>query len=232
MPSPSVSAIVPVHNGEKLLGAALESILDQDYPSLEVLVVDDASTDGSAQLAEALPGVRVLRRERQGGVAAARNQGIESSTGELLAFLDQDDRWLPGKLSAQVDRLLDHPDAGFCLAWQRIRLAPGTPCPSWLSPQLLECPHLGYFPGTLVAWRETFRRVGHYGEQTPPAESADWFARAKDAGIHPTVVEEVLLEKQIHAANQSHAIDRVRSGVLRALKDSIDRQRAARRDES
>jgi glycosyltransferase involved in cell wall biosynthesis len=224
---PLVTAIVPVHDGEPFLAAALESILGQDYPRLEVIVVDDGSTDASAAIARAHPGVRCLSQSNA-GVAAARNTGIRAARGAVLAFLDQDDRWLPGKLRAQVGYLLDHPGTGGVLARQRIVLEPGTPRPAWLPAALLGAEHTGYFPGTLVARRGVFDTVGLYADHAPPAESADWFARARDAGVTVAILPQVLLEKRIHARNQSHDVARVRRGVLQALRASIDRKRRAR----
>src|SRR4029078_4929566 len=99
--NPLVSVIIPVFNGERFLGDALSSVQAQDYRPLEVLVADDGSTDASATLAESFAGVRCLRLEHA-GVSRARDRGGAASNGEWLAFLDADDIWLPGKISAQV----------------------------------------------------------------------------------------------------------------------------------
>jgi hypothetical protein len=87
--------------------------------------------------------------------------------------------------------------------------------------------HVGYFPGTLLARRRVFTEVGLFHEATPPAEGADWFARARDAGVTMEVVPHVLLEKHVHASNQGHDVARVRAGVLRALHASVQRKRQA-----
>jgi len=224
-PPPLVSAIIPVHDGARFLREALRSVLAQDYPRIEVIVVDDGSTDGSAGIAREHAGVRCLGQPN-GGVASARNAGICAAQGELLAFLDQDDLWWPGKLRVQAAFLRDHPEVDCALAHQRIVLESGTPRPEWLPEGLLERNHAGYFPGTLLARRHVFDRVGLYAPEAPPAESADWFARARDAGIRMAVLPDVLLTKRIHGANQSHDVPAVRRGVLRALKASIDRKRA------
>jgi hypothetical protein len=87
--------------------------------------------------------------------------------------------------------------------------------------------HVGYFPGTLVARRRVFADVGLFHEAAPPAEGADWFARARDAGVAMAVLPHVLLEKHVHADNQGHDVARVRAGVLRALHASVGRKRQA-----
>lgn len=99
---PQVSVIVPCFNAERYIGATLRSILAQSGTALEVIVVDDGSTDGSAALVEReFPTVRLLKRTNA-GVAAARNTGIAEAKGDWIAFCDADDIWLPGKLAAQL----------------------------------------------------------------------------------------------------------------------------------
>src|SRR5438067_366565 len=97
--APLVSVIIPVYQGENRVCRAVQSALDQRYPYVEVIVVDDGSTDGTmAQLqAIANPRLTVVTQANQ-GVAAARNLGIAMATGNYLAFLDDDDWWLPEKL--------------------------------------------------------------------------------------------------------------------------------------
>jgi glycosyltransferase involved in cell wall biosynthesis len=106
--TPLVSVILPVLNRAQLLASSAGSVLAQDYRNLELIIVDDGSEDDLEAAARALedPRVRYLRRPINGGPAAARNTGIEAASGELIAFQDSDDQWLPGKLSHQVQALL------------------------------------------------------------------------------------------------------------------------------
>ena len=100
MDKPLVSVIVPVYNGEHYLSFAIHSILRQDYHPSEVIVVDDGSTDNSANIARSFKEVRYIHQSNQ-GVAMARNVGIAAARGEFIAFLDADDLWTPNKLSIQ-----------------------------------------------------------------------------------------------------------------------------------
>jgi glycosyltransferase involved in cell wall biosynthesis len=105
--APSVSVIIPCYNGEQFVAFAIESALAQTYPNVEIIVVDDGSTDGSRAAVARYredPRVRFLEHDSNKGIAAARNTGIRASTGELIGFLDQDDIWLPEKLALQVPR--------------------------------------------------------------------------------------------------------------------------------
>lgn len=109
---PKVSVIIPDYNGEKYIAEAIESALGQTYRNFEIIVVNDGSADNSYEkIKPYLPSVKYIFQENQ-GVAAARNTGIKHSSGELIAFLDQDDLWLPEKLELQVDYLLRNPDVG------------------------------------------------------------------------------------------------------------------------
>ena len=99
--TPLVSVIIPLHNGEPYLAQALDSVAAQDYGALEIVVVDDGSTDGGAAIAASRD--VVLIRQEQRGAGAARNTGIDRARGEILMFLDQDDLWLPTKVRRQVE---------------------------------------------------------------------------------------------------------------------------------
>ncbi len=107
-----VSVVIPTYNRALHLGAAIESALGQTYRPLEVIVVDDGSTDGTADVVATFGSdVRYLHQPN-GGVAAARNLGLRHARGEFIAFLDSDDRWQPWKLAAQVELLRKRPDIG------------------------------------------------------------------------------------------------------------------------
>jgi glycosyltransferase involved in cell wall biosynthesis len=101
---PLVSIVIPAFNARATLGRALDSVAAQTYAAWEAIVVDDASSDGTAALVESRgdPRCRVIRRATQGGPSAARNDGIAAAQGEWIAFLDADDEWLPEKLARQV----------------------------------------------------------------------------------------------------------------------------------
>jgi glycosyltransferase involved in cell wall biosynthesis len=111
---PPISVVIPCHNAAKYIEATLRSVFAQQEGELEVLMVDDGSTDGSAELVmRSFPQVRVLRQANQ-GVAAARNHGIEQARHDWVAFVDADDIWVPGKLRAQWALLQQRPDARMC----------------------------------------------------------------------------------------------------------------------
>ena len=113
MPAPRVSVVIPTYNYARYLGASIASVLNQRTEGLEVIVVDDGSTDETPAVLEDLahPRLRVIRTER-GGISAARNRGLDEAQGEFVAFQDADDRWRPGKLQRQLEVLLSEPSVG------------------------------------------------------------------------------------------------------------------------
>lgn len=129
MSSPeSVSVVIPCYNAATWISATLRSVYAQEWSALEVLVVDDGSSDDSVErVVSEFPQVRVLK-QRNAGVAAARNAGIQAAKGHWVAFLDADDHWLPGKLRAQMDLLRGQQDAGmaYCswVTWASLDLEP------------------------------------------------------------------------------------------------------------
>ena len=225
MSRPCVTVIVPAYNRERYLGAALESILGQDYRPLEVILVDDGSTDGTARVARSYPGVRYLYQPNQ-GAAAARNAGVAASRGEFLSFLDSDDVWTPRKLSLQVDFLLKHPEVGYCLARMQNFLEPGCPLPPWVQPEELCRPEVGVSLCTLVARREAFDRVGGFDPQYPCGSDTDWFFRAKDARIALAILPEILLHRRIHDTNLSASRGPNFPILARIVKASVARMHA------
>ena len=108
---PTVDVIIPVYNRERFISHTLDSVLSQTYRNVEIVIVDDGSTDRSAEIIEPYlrhNNVKYIQQENQ-GPAAARNAGIVSCSGDLIAFLDSDDLWLPTKLEKQVDFLMRNP---------------------------------------------------------------------------------------------------------------------------
>jgi glycosyltransferase involved in cell wall biosynthesis len=110
--APLVSVIVPAYNAGRYITDSLRSVVDQDYRPIEILLVDDGSTDDTIALAlETCPDLRLFRQPNA-GAGAARNVGLENARGELIAFLDADDGWFAGKLATQVRYLREHPSVG------------------------------------------------------------------------------------------------------------------------
>ena len=224
---PKVSCIVPVHNGAAFIADAIRSILGQQGAELELVVVDDGSTDGSGDIAAAFPGVTVTRQP-QGGVAAARNRGLALATGEFIAFLDADDLWLPGKLAAQLAAIARDPRADYVVSNVRhVKTAPDGRLPADNGASTGE-ERLGILMQCMLARRSAFERVGPLDTRTTTRADQDWFLRAAEVGLRQVVVDEVLTIRRIHGGNISLRNSRsVQDDFLAIAKRALDRKRQA-----
>jgi glycosyltransferase involved in cell wall biosynthesis len=218
---------MPVHDGERFLGEAIDSVLAQTYEPVEVIVVDDGSTDGSAAIARERP-VGYVRQSNR-GVAAARNAGLAAAQGDLIAFLDQDDLWLPHKLDAQVGYLLGRPRVDMVISPFEVLLEPGAQPLSWYRPDWGMEVQLVVQLGALLAWRGAVERVGSFDTRYAIASDTDWILRARDAGIVLDTALGVCMRYRMHDHNESRDEDLLDAEVRAAYRESVARKRAKRR---
>src|SRR5690242_20622108 len=223
---PPVSVLIIVKDGARYLAEALDSVFRSELKPCEVLVVDGGSRDRTVEIASRYQLVTVLR-QASAGIANAYNEGIARSRGELVAFLSHDDLWLPGKLDVQVEYMARHPHLLYTVAMVEHFLDAGVdPTPSFRR-ELLNGPQPGLLMETLVARREVFDLVGGFDPGYSVSEDSDWFARARDAGIPMALLPHVLLKKRVHDRNVTLADSATNKFLLRAMRASIARKRAA-----
>ncbi len=184
---PLVSVVIPAYNAEKFIVQALDSLVAQTYPAVEVIVVDDGSRDATSDVvARAHPSVRCIRQPN-GGASSARNRGVQEARGELVAFLDADDAWHPDKLRAQVALMRRHPDVLLSrTGLSEVPLTTLAPFPdvadglpehrliASLGPSLLS----PYFAtSTVMVRRQAFLDVGAFDTALKVAEDVDLYLR-------------------------------------------------------
>ena len=225
--NPLVSVMIGAYNAAPYLGEAIESALGQDYEPIELIVVDDGSTDGTADVARSFAQAKVIQQEN-GGNGSARNRAVENASGELYAFLDADDRFTPGKLRLQK-AVLDA-DPGLDMVFGHVReffspeldeetrasLRPPAPEPMpWTAPNLM------------LVRRRSFERVGPFTTAVRVGVTVDWFARAQEAGLRHTIPPEVVLERRLHTQNNGLRESASRSQYLEVIRQAMERRRAA-----
>jgi glycosyltransferase involved in cell wall biosynthesis len=194
--APTVSVIIPAYNCERYVREAIESVLAQTYTDYEVIVVNDAATDGTAALLseyEKAGKVRVVTHERNRGLAATRNTGIRHSRGRFVTFLDADDVWRPEKLQYHMSILEQHPEV-MLVSNNGLRFADGEavefpPLPevpelrpvSWRRLVMGSCPLSG---SNATVRRECLDEVGLFDEELRAAEDRDlWMRIARRFGV-------------------------------------------------
>lgn len=232
MNQPLVSVIMAVRNGERFLAQAIESVLAQDYQTIEILLIDGQSNDRTAEIARSFPRIGYMLQPDR-GIPNAYNLGVQSAAGEFLAFLSHDDLWMPDKISCQLEMLIKNPLLGYCVAQTQFFLDEGCDFPSHaLREEILVQPTLIRIMESVMFRKTVFERVGLFNPTYTTAEDVDWFVRAEDLGIQCGVVHKVLLHKRIHAANTSvYARENMRN-VFDVLRRSARRKREHKENES
>lgn len=172
----------------------------------EVVAVDGGSTDGTWEALTARSGW-VVHRQRDSGLAAARNEAVRLARGEVLAFLDADDEWLPGKTARQLDLLAAQPRIDLVSAHLR-KVGPagdGTV-------------HAGWTPSCCMVRRRAFARVGPFDRNLRIACDHAWFMRARRLGLRTHLIDDCLVLKHLHGRNLSNRRAEYRAELLRLLR--------------
>jgi glycosyltransferase involved in cell wall biosynthesis len=226
--NPLVSVIIPVFNGQQFVREAIESVYSQTYKPVELIVVDDGSSDGSRDVIQSYTEIHFLKQENH-GPASARNLGIKHSTGQLIAFLDQDDIWTKDKLETQVAFMQAHPEIGYTLAKQKVFFAHETTPPEallrWKERNTTGNIQTGYLPSTLVIRKELFEKLGYFDPTFICTSDFDFFFRLKDANISMQVIDRVLLHKRFHDHNQCYDTALGKRETARLIYNSFQRCR-------
>ena len=225
---PTISCVIPVFNAAKYLAEALDSVLAQTVVPNEIILVDDGSTDESAQVAAKYGRHARLVSQENRGPAAARNRGLQLARGELIAFLDADDLWATDKTERQCDAFARQPDLSICITHARNFWAPELQHEQAHVDQRYTEPHAGYVCQCLMARRSVFDRVGLFDESLRLSEDTDWFSRAERAGVVKQVLPEVLVHRRLHSTNTSYAIynsERARADLLEVAMRNLRHRR-------
>ncbi len=229
-----VSCIVPVFNGERYLAEALDSILAQTWRPLEVIVVDDGSTDGSAAVVAKYGAEVSYIHQANAGPAAARNRGLDAARGEFIAFLDADDLWHKDKLVRQMARFEARPELELCLSHVQNFWEPEMKDEEdRLRDHRFSKPLPAYATQAMLARRALFDAVGRLDPALRILDDTDWLLRAADRGTVTEMVPDVLTFRRMHGSNISRDQATMFDLLPRLFKASLDRRRlSAKRSDS
>ena len=222
-----VSVVIPTYNRADFLHEAIASVLQQDHPHVELIVVDDGSRDGTAAVVSRFgTAVQCLWQENR-GVSAARNRGVAASTGDLIAFLDSDDLWLPSKVSAQVAYFEAHPDMQACHTdeiWmrrgvrvneRRIHRKQG----GWQF--LASLPRCLISPSAIMMRRTLWDHLGGFDESLPACEDYDLWLRLTAVVPVGFLTQRLVVKRGGHAdqlSRRTPVLDRYR---IKALEKAL-----------
>jgi glycosyltransferase involved in cell wall biosynthesis len=222
-----VSIVLPVHNGEPFLLEAIDNIKRQKYHPLEIIIIDDGSTDRTAEIAAQFHQEICYIYQPNQGPSAARNHGIKIAKGEVIAFLDVDDLWADGVLIEFTDYLATHPDVDIVQGLiQRMQFEPVV---TLENPGVFEPifqPYQFINLGSAIYRKSVFDRVGLFDSKLRDNEDTDWFLRAWEQNISKVVIPKIMLFYRKHDRNMTlNQKDLVHCGLLKIYKRHIDRMR-------
>ena len=222
-----VSTVIPCHDGERYLAETIRSALAQECGAHEVIVVDDGSTDRTAEVARSFgDAVRFVSQPR-GGAARARNRGAELATGRFLAFLDADDVWTPDALARLLAELLADPSPGMAFGKMEQFVSPELPPESRLQFRFNPEPAQARMCGTVLARRDAFERVGAFSPELASGEFIDWLSRAEHLGVKAAAVDALVLRRRLHHWNHGVVRRDANHDYLRVVKAALERRRSA-----
>ncbi|MGB5219263.1 MAG: glycosyltransferase family A protein, partial [Smithella sp.] len=225
-----ISVIIPVYNGEKYLDEALQSVLNQSVKPFEILIVDDCSTDRTAEIAQRYgDSIRYIRRETNGG-AAARNDGVKSATGDCIAFLDADDYWDKNKLELQLREMKKHNAPDMIFGMSAHFFSPETGDDFRRTYYCPEEPVKGFHPGLMLIKRNNFLKAGYFSTKYKTGEFIEWYQRALEAEMTSYVLPDVLMYRRIHPLNHGIVEKNQNDDYARIAKDVIMRRRKKEAD--
>jgi glycosyltransferase involved in cell wall biosynthesis len=224
---PLISVMIGVYNAEPYIAEAIDSVFAQTYDGpLELIVADDGSTDGTADVVRSYGDRVIYAHQENKGNGGARNLAVTRASGDYFAFLDADDRFVPDKLERQMDALDADPELDIVFGHvaefvspeldeeTRARLRAPAPPQPWMAPNLM------------LIRRASFERVGPFSETLKVGVTVDWFARADEAGLRNLMLPGVVLERRLHTSNNGLRHADKRSQYVHVLKAALDRRRA------
>jgi glycosyltransferase involved in cell wall biosynthesis len=225
---PRVTAAIPVRDGEAYLAEAIESVLGQSRPCDQVIVVDNGSTDRSAEIAAGFGPAVELVTEPRPGIGAARNAALRAARGDYLAFLDADDLWDSEKTALQLAAFEAEPQLQ--LVFGHVR--------QFVSPELLAReeakgfrvpaePQPGQYVGAMMARRAAIETIGPWPEDVRVSDGLAFLLRARELDLAQTMLTETVTLRRVHGANHSIHNRDERAEFARHLKRSLDRRRGA-----
>lgn len=215
----SISVIMPVYNGEPFLRETIESVQAQTLCPFEIIIVDDGSTDRTAEIAKGFGAPVRYFYQPNSGPSAARNRGIAQARGGLIALLDVDDRWSEKKLELQSVILAEEPSVEVVFGHTQVVVLKDNVYEEFAKP------FFSFVNGCALHRRSAYEKVGLFDEEMRFGEDCDWFMRAREIGLSIKVHPEVVLNYRLHDLNMTRGKNALELNVVRALKMSLERRR-------
>lgn len=214
-----ISAIIPVYNGEAFLEEAIQSIQQQNYQPLEIIIVDDGSTDRTSKIATSYGSQVRYVFQPNCGPAAARNTGLEIAHGNVIAFLDVDDLWTSNKLELQLSHLSRNPSE---VILGRVQVETIQDEPEF---KANTDSMIAFAVGCGLFRKSVFDKIGYFDVSLRYGEDTDWFLRAREKNVVVTILPYVTLLHRKHQNNMTRKKSIHDLNIIKVLRKSLDRRR-------
>lgn len=219
-----ISVIIPFYNSASFIKEAIESILNQNFDQLEIIAVDDGSTDNSIEVVKSIKDPRIkIFQQANSGASVARNHGVTKANGKYICFLDADDIWTSNKLRLQLNEIEKNTEA--IMLFGHVKEFYDESILNRNTIRVDEKTFIGYSPITLFISKKDFLKVGEFQGKWKVAEFIDWYDRAKASGLKETILPEILAYRRIHFKN----VDRLERPDVKqyvgVLWESLERRR-------
>jgi hypothetical protein len=220
---PLITVIIPVYNSEQFIGEAVNNVLSQNYPAIELIIVDDGSTDRTRSIIEQMPHDIRYFHQPNAGPASARNRAIKDASGEFIAFLDADDLWPENNLRLLVAEMISDPAAEVVRGYAQLFRHIGNGKVEYLgNPK----DSFSDYIGAGLYRRSVFQKTGLFDPVLKFGEDTDWFNRAREMKVNIKRLDMVTLLVRRHGKNMTEGKTMLELNALKVFKKALDRSRA------
>lgn len=223
---PLVSVILPVFNTEKYVTESVESVLNQTYKNIEIICINDGSTDNSLEILKTFgEKITLINLEKNGGISVARNAGIEVAKGDYIAFMDADDVWTSEKIEHQINEFMKNEKLQISFTQFRCFISPDLPEEVKQTRFCPPDPMPGYISATAVVKTNFFKLVGMFDPKWRVGEFIDWYARAQNMNAVSSLLPDICLLRRIHGTNTGVTQRDSRLDYVRIAREALERKR-------
>jgi glycosyltransferase involved in cell wall biosynthesis len=225
--------LIPCYNAARYVEEALDSAFTQGIDLHEVVVVDDGSTDGTADRVRDFDDRVRVHRQANAGISGARNAALALATGDVIAFLDADDLWSDGSLRARLEALMADDSIDYSYGRVEQFISPDVPpeTASAHATAILD-PRPARLAGSMLVRRPAFTKIGGFSPSLRVGETLDWVARADDLGIRCCSLSQIVLRRRLHATNTGLVQHDSRADYLTLARAALTRRRQATANEA
>jgi glycosyltransferase involved in cell wall biosynthesis len=221
-----VSVIIPVYNGQDYILESIQSVFDQEYDNLEIIVIDDGSTDCTPKLITSLKKRNPIKYfyQQNKGPASARNLGLEKASGEWIAFLDCDDLWPKSKIARWLEAVKNNKDVDIHWGMTQVFFESEELKSKFTGSDFAEKPIFNTYLGAVFTRKSVFEKIGSFDTSLRYCEDLDWYQRTKENKIKTLFPNSVDLYYRVHYANSTHDSFSLNKNLVRMLKNKLSRR--------